>query len=60
VASIAITLFHILFFGISMALPLIFFMLWLRATLARLRFDQLLNLGWSHFLPFTIGYIVRR
>ena len=52
------TLFHILFFGISMALPMIFFMLWIRATLARLRFDQLLKLGWSNILPFVIGYIL--
>jgi NADH:ubiquinone oxidoreductase subunit H len=52
------TLFHILFFGVSMALPFIFFMLWIRATLARLRFDQLLKLGWSNILPFTIVYIM--
>ena len=37
------TLFFILFFGLSMSLPMIFFMLWLRASLARLRFDQLLK-----------------
>lgn len=52
------TLFFVLFFGISVALPMIFFMLWLRASLARLRFDQLLKLGWSHILPFTIAYIL--
>lgn len=52
------TLFLILFFGLSQGLPLIFFMFWLRASLARLRFDQLLNLGWANILPFTIGYIM--
>ena len=52
------TLFFILFFGISMAIPLIFFMIWVRASQARLRFDQLLTLGWSHFLPFTIAYLM--
>lgn len=52
------TLFFILFFGISMAIPMIFFMVWIRASLARLRFDQLLTLGWSHFLPFTIAYLM--
>nr|WKF48444.1 NADH dehydrogenase subunit 1 [Synchytrium endobioticum] len=52
------TLFHVLFFGVSMALPMIFFMLWIRASLARLRFDQLLKLGWSNILPFVIGYIM--
>lgn len=52
------TLFFILFFGVSMAIPMIFFMIWIRASQARLRFDQQLTLGWSHFLPFTIGYII--
>ena len=52
------TLFFILFFGVSAALPMIFFFIWLRASLARLRFDQLLRLGWSHILPFTIAYIL--
>jgi NADH-quinone oxidoreductase subunit H len=52
------TLFFILFFGLSQGVPLLFFMFWLRASLARLRFDQLLNLGWGNILPFTIGYIM--
>ena len=52
------TLFSVLFFGISQGIPLMFFMIWLRASLARFRFDQLLNLGWANILPFTIGYIM--
>lgn len=57
------TLFFILFLPIPnllplAGLPLIFFMFWLRASLARLRFDQLLKMGWSHILPFTIGYVM--
>ena len=52
------TLFFILFFGISIASPMVFFFVWLRASLARLRFDQLLRLGWSQILPFTVGYII--
>ena len=56
------TLFSILFLGLSVGqgahLILVFFMIWLRASLARLRFDQLLKLGWSHILPFTMGYII--
>ena len=52
------TLFFILFFGSSSALFLIFFIIWIRACLARLRFDQLLTLGWIHFLPFTIAFIL--
>lgn len=52
------TLFTILFFGQSQGLPLLFFMFWLRASLARLRFDQLMHLGWAKIQPFTIGYIM--
>ncbi len=52
------TLFFIFFFGVSMAIPMVFFMIWIRASQARLRFDQQLTLGWSHILPFTIGYIM--
>lgn len=52
------TLFFIFFFGISMAIPMVFFMIWIRASLARLRFDQLLTLGWANILPFTIAYIL--
>jgi hypothetical protein len=52
------TFYFILFFGVEMALPFIFFILWIRASLARLRFDQLLHLGWAHILPLTIAYIL--
>ena len=52
------TLFFIFFFGISIAIPMVFFMIWIRASLARLRFDQLLTQGWSYILPFIIAYIL--
>lgn len=52
------TIFFIFFFGISMAIPMVFFMVWIRASLARLRFDQQLTQGWSYILPFTIGYMI--
>jgi NADH:ubiquinone oxidoreductase subunit H len=42
----------------SISLPLIFFILWIRAVLPRLRFDQLLELGWMDILPITIGYLI--
>lgn len=41
-----------------MSLPLILFILWIRAVLPRLRFDQLLSLGWVKILPVTIGYLI--
>lgn len=52
------TLFFILFIGKSMAVPMIFFMIWVRASQARLRFDQQQTQGWSYILPFTIGYLM--
>lgn len=52
------TLFFILFFNKSFSLPLIIFILWVRAALPRLRFDQLLYLGWLKILPFIIGFLL--
>ena len=54
------TLFSLLFFGVSLSwhLPLVFVVLWLRASLARLRFDQLLALGWKAILPLTMGLAI--
>ena len=56
----AATLFFVLFFGIGLAwhLFLVLFVLWLRAGLARMRFDQLLSLGWKSVLPVAMGVVI--
>ena len=37
---------------------LIFFYYWIRATLPRYRYDQLMSLGWKLFIPLTLANIV--
>jgi len=37
---------------------LIFFYFWIRATLPRYRYDQLMGLGWKLFIPLTLVNIV--
>jgi len=37
---------------------LMFFIIWLRATLPRYRYDQLMHLGWKVFLPLSLLNIV--
>lgn len=36
----------------------IFFYFWIRATLPRYRYDQLMNLGWKVFIPLTLANVV--
>ncbi|MBI4843415.1 MAG: NADH-quinone oxidoreductase subunit NuoH [Nitrospirae bacterium] len=36
----------------------IFFYFWIRATLPRYRYDQLMNLGWKFFIPLALANIV--
>ncbi|PLX29567.1 MAG: NADH-quinone oxidoreductase subunit NuoH [Alphaproteobacteria bacterium] len=46
-----------MWFGLKVAMVLFFF-IWVRATLPRFRYDQLMRLGWKVFLPLSLGWMV--
>jgi NADH-quinone oxidoreductase subunit H len=37
-------------------LSVMFFFIWVRATLPRYRYDQLMMLGWKVILPLSLGF----
>jgi NADH-quinone oxidoreductase subunit H len=55
--SIGLVLLSILIFGLK-TLFFIFVFIWVRWTLPRFRYDQLMSLGWKTMLPLALGYIV--
>ena len=47
-----------IFWFLLKTFALLFGFLWVRATLPRYRYDQLMRLGWKVFLPFSLIYVV--
>src|SRR6202044_4034755 len=54
--------------GATIYMPIIYFLLktvafcfiyvWFRAALPRLRYDQLMDLGWKRLIPLTLGWLL--
>ena len=55
--SFPFVLLSMLIFGLKVAFFLFLF-IWIRWTLPRFRYDQLMSLGWKVFLPVSLAYIV--
>jgi len=46
-----------IWFGLKLSFFVIVF-IWVRATLPRYRYDQLMHLGWKVLLPLSLGYLI--
>jgi NADH-quinone oxidoreductase subunit H len=51
------TILGVLFFFAKTGLFILFFM-WVRWTIPRFRFDQLMNLGWKYMIPLALVNIL--
>ena len=49
--------FSSIFFSLKISFCLFIF-IWVRTTLPRFRYDQLMRLGWKVFLPISLGYLI--
>ena len=47
---------HVIFIG--KICPFLFFYIWVRGTLPRFRFDQLMNFGWKFLLPLALINVI--
>ena len=45
-------------FFVTKMLFFTFLFVWVRASLPRYRYDQLMDIGWKVFLPFTLGFLI--
>ena len=48
----------VLFFNYLFPLMFFFIFGWVKATVPRYRYDQLMRLGWKVFLPLSLGMVV--
>jgi len=46
-----------IWFSIKLCL-ILFIFIWVRASFPRLRYDQLMRLGWKVFLPISLGFVI--
>lgn len=56
-ASVLTSLYFLIWFSIKVGF-LLWVFIWVRWTLPRFRYDQLMDLGWKTLLPWTLGNVI--